>query len=120
MLELATSLWGPAKEAIVPNLVPKEQLTAANSLSLVAAYGTFPLAAGAFIGLAKFAEWLGGSAIGQVEWALVLDSATFLVAACLIATLPLVPRRREEKKAGPIDLAQGVRELRGRMGLHSY
>ena len=73
ILELATSLWGPAKEAIVPNLVPKEQLTAANSLSLVAAYGTFPLAAGAFIGLAKLAEWLGGSAIGQVEWALVLD-----------------------------------------------
>ena len=25
LLELATSLWGPAKEAIVPNLVPKEQ-----------------------------------------------------------------------------------------------
>ena len=96
LLELATSLWGPAKEAIVPNLVPKEQLTAANSLSLVAAYGTFPLAAGAFIGLAKLAEWLGGSAIGQVEWALVLDSATFLIAACLIATLPLVPRRKEE------------------------
>ena len=39
---------GPAKEAIVPNLVPKEQLTAANSLSLVAAYGTFPLAAGVY------------------------------------------------------------------------
>ena len=109
---LLISLWGPAKEAIVPNLVPKEQLTAANSLSLVAAYGTFPLAAGAFIGLAKLAEWLGGSAIGQVEWALVLDSVTFLIAACLIATLPLVPRRREEKKAGPIDLAQGIRELR--------
>ena len=112
LLELATSLWGPAKEAIVPNLVPKEQLTAANSLSLVAAYGTFPLAAGAFIGLAKLAEWLGGSAIGQVEWALVLDSVTFLIAACLIATLPLVPRRKEEKKARSIDLAEGVRELR--------
>lgn len=112
LLELATSLWGPAKEAIVPNLVPKEQLTAANSLSLVAAYGTFPLAAGAFIGLAKLAEWLGGSAIGQVEWALVLDSVTFLIAACLIATLPLVPRRKEEKKAKSIDLAEGVRELR--------
>ena len=112
LLDLATSLWGPAKEAIVPNLVPKEQLTAANSLSLVAAYGTFPLAAGAFIGLAKLAEWLGGSAIGQVEWALVLDSVTFLIAACLIATLPLVPRRKEEKKARSIDLAEGVRELR--------
>tara|TARA_Y100001970_G_scaffold31798_2_gene39661 strand:- start:50796 stop:52160 length:1365 start_codon:yes stop_codon:yes gene_type:complete len=112
ILELATSLWGPAKEAIVPNLVPKEQLTAANSLSLVAAYGTFPLAAGAFIGLAKFAEFLGGSSAGQVEWALALDALTFLIAAGLIATLPLATRRRQEKKSGSIDLAQGVRELR--------
>ena len=112
ILELATSLWGPAKEAIVPNLVPKEQLTAANSLSLVAAYGTFPLAAGAFIGLAKFAEFLGGSSAGQVEWALVLDALTFLIAAGLIATLPLATRRRQEKKSSSIDLAQGVRELR--------
>ena len=112
ILELATSLWGPAKEAIVPNLVPKEQLTAANSLSLVAAYGTFPLAAGAFIGLAKFAEFLGGSSAGQVEWALALDALTFLIAAGLIATLPLATRRRQEKKSSSIDLAQGVRELR--------
>ncbi len=112
VLELATSLWGPAKEAIVPNLVPKEQLTAANSLSLVAAYGTFPLAAGAFIGLAKFAEWLGGSSIGQVEWALALDALTFLVAAALIAALPLVRHRRDADDAPSIDLAQGVRELR--------
>ena len=112
LLELATSLWGPAKEAIVPNLVPKEQLTAANSLSLVVAYGTFPLAAGAFIGLAKLAEWLGGSAIGQVEWALALDALTFLIAAGLIATLPIGARRRQEKKSSSIDLAQGVRELR--------
>lgn len=112
VLELATSLWGPAKEAIVPNLVPKEQLTAANSLSLVAAYGTFPLAAGAFIGLAKFAEFLGGSSAGQVEWALALDALTFLVAAGLIATLPLMTRHREKKKSNSIDFAQGVRELR--------
>ena len=112
VLELATSLGGPAKEAIVPNLVPKEQLTAANSLSLVAAYGTFPLAAGAFIGLAKFAEWLGGSSIGQVEWALALDAVTFLIAAGLIATLPLLRHRRDANNTPSIDLSQGVRELR--------
>lgn len=113
-LELATSLWGPAKEAIVPNIVPADHLTAANSLSLVAAYGTFPAAALAFIGLAKVGEWLGGGDVGQVEMALVVDSMTFLVAALLIATLPLVARTREQRRATKrrIDLAQGFHELR--------
>ena len=44
LLEICTLLWAPAKEASVPNLVPPDQLTTANSLSLVAAYGTFPIA----------------------------------------------------------------------------
>ena len=45
LLEAFTMLWSPAKEASVPNLVPEEQLATANSLSLAAAYGTFPLGA---------------------------------------------------------------------------
>ena len=61
VLELATSLWGPAKEAIVPNVVPEDQLTTANSLSLVAAYGTFPFASAAFAGLARTSDWLVGT-----------------------------------------------------------
>ncbi|HAN08696.1 MAG TPA: hypothetical protein DCP89_09365 [Acidimicrobiaceae bacterium] len=113
ILELATSLWSPCKEAIVPNLVPKEQLTAANSLSLVAAYGTFPLAAGAFIGLAKLVEWFGQSAVGQVEWALVVDAATFVIAAALIATLPIKPHRKQRAvKKTKLGLAEGFQELR--------
>jgi dTMP kinase len=113
-LELATSLWGPAKEAIVPNIVPVDQLTSANSLSLVAAYGTFPVAATAFIGLAKVGEWFGGGDVGQVELALVVDSLTFVIAALLIATLPIAVRSREQRQAsrGRIDFAQGFHELR--------
>ena len=113
-LELATSLWGPAKEAIVPNIVPVDQLTSANSLSLVAAYGTFPVAATAFIGLAKVGEWFGGGDVGQVELALVVDSLTFVIAALLIATLPIAARSREQRQTsrGRIDFAQGFHELR--------
>ena len=115
-LELATSLWSPAKEAIVPNIVPARHLTAANSLGLVAAYGTFPLGAGAFALMAKVGELIGWTDIGQVEMSLVLDSATFLVAAAIIATLPLSPhitaahRRRDSGRR--IDWRQGFRELR--------
>ena len=115
-LELATSLWSPAKEAIVPNIVPARHLTAANSLGLVAAYGTFPLGAGAFALMAKLGELIGWTDIGQVEMSLVLDSATFLIAAAIIATLPLSPhitaahRRRDTGRR--IDWRQGFRELR--------
>ena len=113
-LELATSLWGPAKEAIVPNIVPSDQLTSANSLSLVAAYGTFPAAAAAFIGLAKVGEWLGGGDVGQVEMALVVDSVTFMIAALLIATLPITTRTHDQPRSSErrIDLSQGFHELR--------
>ncbi|WP_419842303.1 MFS transporter [Candidatus Poriferisodalis sp.] len=116
VLELATSLWSPAKEAIVPNIVPTEHLTAANSLGLVAAYGTFPLGAGAFALMAKLGELIGWTDIGQVEMSLVVDSATFLVAAAIIATLPLSSHitAAQRKRAGGrhISWGQGFRELR--------
>ncbi len=115
-LELATSLWSPAKEAIVPNIVPAQHLTAANSLGLVAAYGTFPLGAGAFALMAKLGELIGWTDIGQVEMSLVLDSATFLIAAAIIATLPLSPHitaaHRKRDTGRRIDWRQGFRELR--------
>ena len=115
-LELATSLWSPAKEAIVPNIVPTEHLTAANSLGLIAAYGTFPLGAAAFAGMAKLGAVFGWTDIGQVEMSLVVDSATFLVAAALIATLPLSPHitaaHRERDRESRINWSQGFSELR--------
>ena len=115
-LELATSLWSPAKEAIVPNIVPAQHLTAANSLGLVAAYGTFPLGAGAFALMAKLGELIGWTDIGQVEMSLVIDSVTFLIAAAIIATLPLSPHitaaHRKRDTGRRIDWRQGFRELR--------
>ncbi len=44
VLEVFTMMWSPAKEATVPAVVPVEKLTSANSLSLVAAYATMPVA----------------------------------------------------------------------------
>lgn len=44
VLEVFTMMWSPAKEATVPTVVPEDRLASANSLSLVAAYGTMPIA----------------------------------------------------------------------------
>ena len=52
-IEMLTLLWGPAKDASVPNIVKDpEHLASANSLGLVAAFGTFPLGAVMFAALA--------------------------------------------------------------------
>ncbi len=124
VLEVATLLWSPAKEASVPNLVPASHLTTANSLSLVAAYGTFPIATLLFALLAKVADWLGDIdilrvlPITQESVALYVDVATFALSALFISTLALPPRRSAPVGAGEageavkMDLGQTGRELK--------
>ena len=95
VLEALTLLWSPAKEATVPNLVSEEQLPKVNSLGLAAAYGTFPLGAGLFTGLAAVAAYLGRFdalsvlKVNQENLAIWTDTLTFLVSAILISTLAL-------------------------------
>lgn len=98
LLEALTLLWSPAKEASVPNLVRVGQLTTANSLSLAAAYGTFPIGSALFAVLAKAAEALGHIdalrtlRINQESLAIYADVCTFVVSALVISTLA-IPRR---------------------------
>ena len=105
VLEIGTLAWSPAKEASVPNLVPTDRLTSANSLSLVAAYGTFPLAAVSFALLAQAAKALGTIdalhffKTDQTALAFYVDTATFLLSALLISTLALPDAARRAKKA---------------------
>lgn len=115
-LEVCTLLWSPAKEASVPNLVPPEKLPAANSLSVAAAYGTFPLASLAFAVLATLASWLGGFDalsgfdVNQESLGLWFDAMTFWTSAALIATLTL-PTVARSKDAEPVDWSRAFREL---------
>ena len=95
LLEILTMTWAPAKEASVPNLVQHEFLPNANSLSLAAAYGTFPIGSFMFTLLAGAAKWLGHVSflhslrVNQESLAIWADTVTFLVSASLIATLTL-------------------------------
>jgi dTMP kinase len=119
VLELATLFFSPAKEATVPNLVPVEKLTTANSLGLAAAYGTFPVAAGLFALLAEVAEWLGGIQAfdslrtSQEAVAFYVNVLCYLAAALIIYRLA-IPRdhiRRLDDRA-PIDLGQVFKEVK--------
>ena len=51
-IESLSLLWTPAKDASIPNLVPRRQLSNANSVSLITTYGTLPLGAAIYTALA--------------------------------------------------------------------
>lgn len=107
VLELMTLAWQPAKEASVPNLVPQSYLATANSLSVMAAYGSFPLAAALFAVLAKFGESLAGGWFADAfrldvgsTLGFYVDAATFLFSAAVISTLALPTRPRRDAANG--------------------
>jgi dTMP kinase len=104
LIEILTLLWGPAKDASVPNIVrDPDQLASANTFGLVAAYGTFLLGAVFFAILAGVSKWLGGLphlVLFHDEPNLLpiwVDALTFLVSALLISRL-----RLDEGERGPI------------------
>ena len=115
LLEILTLLWSPAKDASVPNIVPPEKLAAANSLSLAAAYGTFPVGSLLFASLAGLASWLGrfdalsALQVDRESVALWFDSVTYLASALIIMTLTLPGRPRGN--GARIDWGQTWREL---------
>jgi dTMP kinase len=118
-LELLTLLWSPAKDATVPNLVPRDHLTTANSLGLGAAYGTFPFAALVFSLLAGVSTWVSGIDalaflnLDQMALALYVDVATFLFAAAMIKTLAIPRRRRRVRPAERrVDFMKTIHEIR--------
>lgn len=95
LIEIASLVWIPAKEATVPNLVPRERLETANQLSLFTTYGSAPVAAALFAGIALLTGILDNPApsIGQAELALYVNAATFLVSALTILRLTDIPVR---------------------------
>ena len=120
VLESLTLVWGPAKDASMPNVVPSHHLTHANSLSLLAVYGAWPLASLVFAGLTVLAEFFGenvtalrGLSSQPEALALWMDALSFGVSAVMIASLSLPSSRRRATrlKLGQIkdDLVEGLR-----------
>ncbi len=102
LVETISLVWGPAKDATVPNLVPRHRLEAANQVSLATTYGSALPAAAIFAGLTlvdKFYrhvfDWFGS---GPVDLALYFNATSFVVSGLVIASLGTIPR-------GPADVA---------------
>jgi len=98
LLEAFTLLWIPAKEALVPNLLPRKHLPTANTLSVLATYGTFPVAL--LLMFVLDSQRGNDTAIGF--W---FNAATFVISALLIFSIvvPKARRTNQEVQAVPID-----------------
>jgi dTMP kinase len=89
VIETVAMIWTPAKEAAVPNLLPRARLETANQLTLATTYGITPVVAAlVLIGL----QWLVVAVFGKDEprWAepsnvaLWFNSLTFLATALTV------------------------------------
>ena len=99
------------------NLVPAENLPQANSLSLVAAFGTFPAGALIFASLAGLADWLSGFnaldflKLDRESIALYFDAVAFTASALITMTLP-IPRTRRGESGQRIKVTQTLRDIK--------
>ncbi|MGH2811703.1 MAG: dTMP kinase [Actinomycetota bacterium] len=98
-LEMTMLMWQPAKDASLPGMLEPHQLTHANSLISLAAYGTFPLSGVMFSLLVPASRLLGRTfefmqefRLNEEHLAFYFDAFTFLVSAGITATL-VIPRR---------------------------
>ncbi|HEX5937687.1 MAG TPA: dTMP kinase, partial [Actinomycetota bacterium] len=92
-IECLSLVWGPARDASLPNLVPRRQLANANSLALASTYGTLPLGGIVFAVLVSLNTLLS-HVIPFLEGRdqavpLFLDAATFAFSAVMISRVPI-------------------------------
>jgi len=112
LVECVTLFWSPAKEASVPNLVPRNKLESANQVSLLAAYGTAPIAAIIFSILALFSNafnaLLPSFATNAVDIALYINAASFAFAAYTVWGLHEIPKIKDSKKDSEVGVGKSL------------
>ncbi|HEX6261864.1 MAG TPA: MFS transporter, partial [Actinomycetota bacterium] len=87
--EILAMLFLPARDSAVPDLVPPDSLPQANGFVLATSYGAIPFAAALFSGL----RLLTPLPEQPLAVPFLFDALTFVVAAVMIARIP-IPKRR--------------------------
>ena len=95
VIECLGLVWGPARDATIPNLVPRRQLTNANSLTLVSTYGTLPLGGILFTILATGSTWVAARlpflGSNPETLPLLVDAGTFAFSAFMLSRIAFPP-----------------------------
>lgn len=92
LIECLSLLWTPARDAMIPSLVPRRQLNNANTIALGTGYGTLPLGGIVYTALAAVALALGDAVAyfrsNPESIALWGNALTFVFSALMIRGLP--------------------------------
>ena len=112
LVECLTLFWSPAKEASVPNLVPREKLESANQVSLLAAYGTAPIAAILFSILTLLSSAIAAISplipSNSIDIALYINAISFLFAAWTIFGIKEIPKGAAAKSDNSSNVGQSL------------
>jgi dTMP kinase len=112
LVECLTLFWSPAKEASVPNLVPRDKLESANQVSLLAAYGTAPIAAILFSILTLLSSAIAAISplipSNSIDIALYINALSFLFAAWTIFGIKEIPKGAASKSDNSSNVGQSL------------
>jgi dTMP kinase len=112
LVECLTLFWSPAKEASVPNLVPRDKLESANQVSLLAAYGAAPIAAILFSLLTLLSSAIAAISplipSDSIAVALYLNALSFLFAAWTIFGIKEIPKGAASKSQSEGNVGQSL------------
>ncbi|PZV96344.1 dTMP kinase [Micromonospora phaseoli] len=102
LIETVTLLWIPAKEAAVPNLIPRARLETANQLTLITTYGLTPVFAA--IVLSSLDGIIRGATGGEIpSWSQPAQLALWFNAFSRLATAVVVAFGIKEISQGQTD-----------------
>jgi dTMP kinase len=113
LIQCLSLFWMPAKDAAVPNLVRRDQVEAANQLSLITTYGLTPVLGAALFSVLSLitrvlARHLDFFRAQPVNLALYMNAATFLVGAVIVFFIKEISGRRTMR---PTDEKPGLFHL---------
>ena len=115
LIEVLSLIRQPARESVVPQLIPGRHLMAANGLNLIASYGTAPVGSALFAAFAAVGEQFMPDSVADpgVAAAFIFDGITFVISGVVMLTvaIPATVLSRERRARGRMDVRAPLRDM---------